>query len=47
MANSATSHFILFTPFLETYSSSTTFSPLRTEKSLANKGVVAIVGFDV
>jgi len=40
-------HIILFTRFLETYSPSTTFSPLGTEKSLANKGAAALVGFGV
>jgi hypothetical protein len=43
----ASSQFILFTPFLESYFPSTTFSPLGTEKSLANKGAAALVGSDV
>jgi hypothetical protein len=43
----ASSHFILFTPFLETYSFSTTFSLLGTEKCPVNTEAAAFVGSDV
>jgi hypothetical protein len=43
----ASSHFILFTPFFETYSFSTTFSPLGTEKCPVNIGAAALAGSDV